>query len=300
MTVWALILLYTAFLLCYNDIMDKECISFDKHKDVEHGIQIFFYIKDTLLYSLHNHDFYEIFFVIKGSATHYCNGKKFKIETGTIVFIRPGDEHQYLEVSDNFAFYNLVFSRDSANKIFSFYGREILTDILGGRYPLHRSIIFSELEKMEVEFKKDIETTDLRTRSVYNLSLLTSLIPFFISSNHKKDHLPGWFSDIIEKLDRDKNFIKGISYLNEISTRSKEHVSRSFKKYINMTPTEYINNKKLNYASNLLKQTNIELINISEMAGFNSHSHFYHLFKDKFKCSPKEYREKRSTSLAGG
>ena len=71
-----------------------------------------------------------------------------------------------------------------------------------------------------------------------------------------------------------------------------EHLSRVFRKYLNETPTDYINELRLNYAANLLSNSDENIPFISMEAGFENLSHFYHLFKKKFNTSPAEFRKK--------
>ncbi|MGL1890294.1 MAG: AraC family transcriptional regulator [Spirochaetaceae bacterium] len=266
------------------------------HANIEHGIQIFFHKGETILFSAHGHFFYEIFYVTEGKATHWCNNASSLIKKGSLIFIRPGDIHQYMDTSPNFSFYNLVFSVDTAIKLFSLYDSELISDnIVNSHLSPEVTLNPKEADILSSKFDKDIETTDIKTRSFFNVELLTSLLPMFITSHqYKKDILPNWFQELLELIDVDKNYTKGLTYIYSLATRSKEHVSRSFKKYFDTTPTDYINEKKLIYASNLLRQTNIEIIDIGDMAGFNSHSHFYHLFKKKFTNSPKQYRIEHS------
>ncbi|HIZ55563.1 MAG TPA: AraC family ligand binding domain-containing protein [Firmicutes bacterium] len=46
-------------------------------------------------FSLHCHDFYEIFYVPSGKAIHHINGYSEIITAGTLEFIRPDDTHRY-------------------------------------------------------------------------------------------------------------------------------------------------------------------------------------------------------------
>src|SRR5579859_2400903 len=42
---------------------------------------------------LHAHDFYELFYVLEGTATHTINGQTDSLAAGDLVFIRPHDCH---------------------------------------------------------------------------------------------------------------------------------------------------------------------------------------------------------------
>jgi AraC family cel operon transcriptional repressor len=75
------------------------------------------------------------------------------------------------------------------------------------------------------------------------------------------------------------------------SRKTQEHVTRSFKKHLNMTPTVFINNLRLNKAAFLLTSTDKSIFDISFVCGFESISYFNRLFKEKYYFSPNKYRK---------
>jgi len=61
-----------------------------------------------------------------------------------------------------------------------------------------------------------------------------------------------------------------------------------------MTTTKFINDLRLNYAAGRLRDTIGEesLLNLIYDCGFQSPTHFYALFKEKYGMSPMEYRQR--------
>ncbi len=272
--------------------MSINTLQFDIHKNSIQGINTFYHQKETILYSPHGHNFYEVFYVTEGQAIHLCNNIKTIIKKGSLIFIRPGDVHQYLETTVDFSFYNLAFATEKAEAIFSLLDTNFISqNFIKPDNPPEVTLKGSEIDSLTMRFEKEIEITDINNRLCYTINLLISLFPLFSFNNFLvKRIIPNWFQLLLEDIDREKNYTKGLKTFYSLATRSREHVSRCFKQYLDTTPTDYINNKKLIYTSNLLSQSNIDIIEIGEMAGFNSHSHFYHLFKTKFGISPKRYR----------
>lgn len=88
------------------------------------------------------------------------------------------------------------------------------------------------------------------------------------------------------------NFTQGLSALLNISGRTHEHLCREFKKHLSLTPTEYINTLRLNYAENLLLNTDMDIITVCYNSGFDNLSYFYKLFKLRFNSTPFSYRRK--------
>lgn len=78
--------------------------------------------------------------------------------------------------------------------------------------------------------------------------------------------------------------------LEEISGSSRKTIYRHFREYMNTTPSEYINDKRLAEAKRLLQNTSINLIDISSMLYYSSQSHFTKCFREKYGVTPSNFR----------
>ena len=88
---------------------------FDTHlKDIGFS----FKIKNPLsqYYDIHNHDFFEYFFLTSGSTGHIINGKKEILTRGNLVFIRPDDCHGFYKLEgQEFEIINITISQSEAS-----------------------------------------------------------------------------------------------------------------------------------------------------------------------------------------
>ncbi len=78
-----------------------------------------------------------------------------------------------------------------------------------------------------------------------------------------------------------------LCHLSEVGFRKK------FCKYYGVSPKRYVIELRLKKAEMLLKTTNFNIDVISEESGFPNLYYFYQMFKDKWHCTPKEYRSSR-------
>jgi AraC family transcriptional regulator, glycine betaine-responsive activator len=73
---------------------------------------------------------------------------------------------------------------------------------------------------------------------------------------------------------------------------SRRQLERLFRKYLDCVPTRYYMNIRLKRARLLLLQTNKSIIDVALACGFVSAPHFSKCYRDLFKVSPREERQK--------
>ena len=89
-----------------------------------------------------------------------------------------------------------------------------------------------------------------------------------------------------------KNIYKTIDIDSAISCLSKDHFIRLFKKEINNTPLQYINQKKIEKAQLILITDSMPVKNISYLLAYEDHSYFNRLFKKLTGVTPQQYRDR--------
>ncbi len=90
-----------------------------------------------------------------------------------------------------------------------------------------------------------------------------------------------------------KHFARQIS-LDDLAGQccmSTSHLIRSFQRYLNCTPHEYLLSFRLQQSKKLLVSTNMSIEQIAGECGFNSASHFARAFKKNNGASPSAFRQ---------
>lgn len=80
-----------------------------------------------------------------------------------------------------------------------------------------------------------------------------------------------------------------VSELADICNFSDYHFMRFFKKYMNMTCIEYINNMRLEKAVELFEKGNTSILDVSLSVGFHNLSYFHRAFKKKYHMTPLSF-----------
>ena len=82
-----------------------------------------------------------------------------------------------------------------------------------------------------------------------------------------------------------------IKELAEYTDLSPSYLSRLFKKELGISISDYISEKKIEKAENLLKYSDFTFIEIANYLAFSSQSHFIQTFKKAVGLTPKKYRD---------
>lgn len=83
--------------------------------------------------------------------------------------------------------------------------------------------------------------------------------------------------------------------LSKVSKKiSPQYFCRLFKKYTNMRPTEYIRKKRIEYAKQLLSNTDMPIYDIATACGFENKTYFYRCWKLFESEAPLEFRQQHS------
>ena len=81
--------------------------------------------------------------------------------------------------------------------------------------------------------------------------------------------------------------------LSDIADELKQptyYISRLLKKHTGSNFKELLQQRKLQQAAYLLSQTQLSAETIMDAIGYDNSSYFYRKFREKYGCSPKEYR----------
>jgi AraC family transcriptional regulator len=74
---------------------------------------------------------------------------------------------------------------------------------------------------------------------------------------------------------------------------SQFHFARAFKLTTNLTPQQYLTERRVERAKHLLSESDLPLVEVSSRAGFKSQSHFTTLFRRFTGTTPKAWRQSR-------
>lgn len=107
----------------------------------------------------------------------------------------------------------------------------------------------------------------------------------------KIDEVPFILKNVIQYINDNITEKIEIQQLTEMTKWSHHHFIRTFTKYINQTPYQYILKKKIEKAKSLISETETSLSAISIDLGFSSYSNFCNAFKKETGKTPEMFRK---------
>lgn len=253
----------------------------------------------TDIFAPHCHDYYEIFLTVSGTVTHWINGMTCKLPEGTLVFIRPDDVHGYIYDNPQSAettYVNLTFTQNTMDQLFTYLSDSFPSEKLL-RSPMPPSVTLSQAEKKRLLHQiSELDLVKWQDKHALKLRMRVLLADIFARSFYalpepEAEEQPLWFSQLTQDMEQPEHFAAGIECMITLSGKTREHLSRCIRKYLGVTATEYINDLRINYASNLLINTNAPILDICFTCGFQNVSRFYQVFKKKYDKTPSEFRK---------
>ena len=243
----------------------------------------------------HSHDYTEVFYILQGEITHVCNGIKEKLCVGDMIFLQTNVAHHF-ERTRACTYRNLCFSPHTFDKACEFLGSNAVSLFKNANGYLKTNIERKNLDVFEEYIQKIIQCyseTDTAASHINTLAALVAntFLPRIADTHATKGNYPSWFRQVLTLFDKSEIIRYGIPAIKMHLHFSYEYICRAFKKYMNTTPLQYLNEIRLNYAATLLKSTNISILEISTSVWFSSVGYFNRIFKNHFHITPVQYRK---------
>ncbi len=260
--------------------------------DIGHEINVFFDM-------CHNHEYYEFFYVVRGKALNVMDNGVQVLEKAKIIAVRPQDEHfiQSMAVTENgkaddFEFFNIPVPIYFMEKQFS-ECEKLKFNITDSILPTCVKISNTELALISSLATEVDEMEPSENRRYKYYTLVRYLCSLFLSvQDEKMENIPKWFVDLYVKAERFGAAELNYNLLLSNSNVSKKTLWKTFKKVINLTPSEYVNMRKMKEAYALVLSGEMNLTEIAMHLGYGDYSHFYREFTDYYKAPPRDFTKK--------
>lgn len=259
------------------------------------GIYVHQRIGKSSMLEMHDHSYYEIYFLEKGEREYFIGDRFYKVKEGEIVLIPPGVLHRTVGGTAHRTLVHI--DKSYLSRYFAPAIAEGLS-CLGGVSVLHSSMedglrISSVFQSLLSSYEKHIAQGGQEILLAgYTFELL------FLLSDKEKIHArdesaPGRMEEIVRYIHENHASIRSIGQLADEFFLSKYHLCHLFTKHLGLSIVSYINKIRVRAACRLLDAGERNVTELALSVGFNSSAYFCKVFKEQMHQTPLEYQKKR-------
>lgn len=254
-------------------------------------LNVAFNLQNTDFKMMHEHNHWEILIVLSGIIKHTINGEETILHKGDACIIRPHDIHNLVLPNENLNYLhiNYTFDNDTARTFCNLHYD--YKELLNYKNTLYFSINDDDLSYIQekILFTQNLPKDEYSNSTKLLINYL--FVKFFEQFLFYNPTYPNWLNKFLDILKNPVNFDKSVQELAKLSPYSYSQLSRIFKKHLNTSIMDYVNNAKLTYSKRLLRTTRLTTLAISLELGYNSLSTFNHIFKNAYGITPSQYRK---------
>ena len=239
----------------------------------------------------HRHDCYELFLVERGSTRHRINGRNEVLGRGALVFIRPDDTHAFQATrGEGCQIINVMLRRETADHLQARYGAELGRRFFWKEGPAPDTFLLSG-PRIERAVNSSLELQSSRRQLVQIEQFLLFTMSRVIDYTARTPfNMPHWMVTACQEVRAPEVFRKGTEGFIAAAGRSHEHVCRSARKFLGLSPTAYVNRVRMEHAAMCLGASDTPIGDIASDCGIENLSYFYKLFRSHYGTTPRQYR----------
>jgi AraC-like DNA-binding protein len=259
---------------------------------------------------------HQFMYCFKGTANAIIGKQQYKIKKGDLLIITPDTPHELWfdeDTSGEFYWFHCdFFYFEDKNWIYDYYqnaetyltlfGHQLThkdhirtNPIFTGGYQLPNYVQIPHESEVEYLFRKIVKSYVSKEpywQIVAKIYMLGILKQVFSLTNNNMNATGHYISDAM------KNFINH-NYYQKLTAEdicreielNPEYAYRVFKKENGEKVTDYLNKYRIRQAKKLFLEVDLNLIDISEMVGFNNENYFSSVFKKYEGKTPAKSRE---------
>jgi AraC-like DNA-binding protein len=240
--------------------------------------------EDNLSFPLHLHNHTEFVYVVEGSTQISINEKVENLQQGDMAVIFPNDIHSYY--SESYSKCRIfIFSPEI---ISGYFGKRV-NKTLENPFFSKSMLCDSTIHLINLLFEESTNTNNKYVIKGLLYSIFGKLTNSFVFKSNEHIY-NNTIQSLLSYIGNHFNENITLDILAKHLGFSKFYISRLFKHKIGYTLNDYVNSLRINRAEDLLRETDLTMVNIALECGFESCRNFNRVFKGFNGNTPSEYR----------
>ena len=256
-------------------------------------------------YPIHKHEFIELVYIMAGSGSQFIDGREYTVSHGSLLFIDYEQTHSIIPHPSMTYVHILLepefFSRELVNveSILDIFCYNLFSEFSGRHESAGQCVAFSKEELYKVDHMIEVMLQEYEQKAPGYLSVLRASTQTLFAWLLRKmnadtdDVLLDSMQDVVEYIN--EHFTEKLA-LSDIAARgfyNPDYLSRLLKKYCGKSFSQYVKEKRITQAADLLKTTDMSINDIMLQSGYTDSKMFYQHFKEIYKDSPGNVRRKK-------
>ena len=252
--------------------------------------------QSNYLEQAHHHIEYEIFYLDEGSVSFGMEDSVTTAKAGDVIFMHPGTNHFVKKIKDiKYHYYAMVFDASVLGK----EGEPVRNTLESIR--VSRFIKLPDAVLMKLRDATKLSQEKAFGYELFVKSVLFDIISCVLLTNQYVEITDNRRTEqrhVVNAIDVALIYIRdhyreniSLNEILEITSYSKSHFIRLFKKNMGMNLTDYINKYRIEKSCLELIYTSKNITEIAMGNGFNTVQYFSKTFKNYMKCTPKQYQK---------
>lgn len=252
----------------------------------------------------HFHNEYEIFYILEGERLFFFQNRNFVARKGDLILVDTNLIHMTKSISDDDTGHNRIILYVTLEKMQEFdkrYPTLKLIPFFHQNYGVYHLTAEQQENFMDLYYHFKQEAKDKKRN--YKQAIELAVISYFLNLTRELDHRflerplnsgDGKYKNVYAIADYLSEHCTDSITLDSLADRfflSKYYICRVFKEVTGYGINEYINIYRIQYAKQLLEETDRSIADIAEIAGYGSITHFEKMFKTYMTVSPLKYRK---------
>ncbi len=247
---------------------------------------------------LHDHSFFEVFYLLDGTIEHTLNGTTSVLHAGDMLFLKPEDQHIFLRTANGISKHrDIIFRKSFFRTVCNYLSPELYDDFIADRVPRFFHLSAAKMKEFEdlLDRINAVPASELSLKVAAIRGVAAQVLGLLVSAQIENCmNYPDWLQELVQRFNDPAMICGGLDAILSDTFYTKEHVCRVFKQAFGVTMTDYLNNRRLELAAEQLAYTGQQVAAISLSLGFSSISYFNKIFKLKYGYTPVQFRKKSS------
>ena len=285
-------------------------LALEQKEDAKHG-EAFFPVQkyitrltsDHPVVTTHWHEEAEFTLITQGNCRYQIDLIDYDIKEGDLLFVPPLFLHSISRstseelISETYVFHLNFLGGNSTDICSTRYLAPMMHQefsvpfLITPGHPAYESMkeIFDRIARLYAEAAIGYE---LSLKALF-LQAIVQLLPYSQKVSSPDTGTPSdKLKQVLDYIEHHFSEAISVSELAKLCYFSDYHFMRFFKKHMNMTCVEYINNLRLEKAVELFEQGNSSILDVSLSIGFHNLSYFHRAFKKKYGMTPLTFIKK--------